>query len=122
MRNIKIDKRKSGKSMSSIVEAAKTFIAADSIEYADGSVVSKTIIKKQTGNITLFAFDKGEGLAEHRTPHEALVQILDGEAEIIIGGISNRVKNGQCIILPADIPHALKANERFKMMLIMIKN
>ncbi len=108
--------------MSSIVEAAKTFIAADSIEYADGSVVSKTIIKKQTGNITLFAFDKGEGLAEHRTPHEALVQILDGEAEIIIGGISNRVKNRQCIILPADIPHALKANERFKMMLIMIKN
>ncbi len=84
-------------------------------------MVSKTIVKKQTGNISLFAFDKGEGLAEHSSPHEALVQILDGKVEIIIGGNPNILETGQCIILPADIPHALKAVERFKMMLVMIK-
>ena len=98
------------------------FIAADRIDYADHSVVSKTIIKKPTGNITLFAFDKGEGLAEHSTPHEALVQVLDGKVEIAIGGIRNNLQAGQYIILPANIPHALKAIEKFKMMLTMIKN
>jgi quercetin dioxygenase-like cupin family protein len=84
--------------------------------------VSKTIVKKPAGNITLFAFDKGEGLAEHSSPHEALVQLLDGKAEIIIGGTPHNLKAGQNIILPANIPHALKATERFKMMLTMIKN
>jgi len=98
------------------------FIAADKIDYADQSVVSKTILKKPTGNITLFAFDKGEALAEHATPHEALVQVLDGKVEITIGGIQNSLLAGQYIILPANIPHALKAIEKFKMMLTMIKN
>ena len=108
--------------MSNKVETAKAFSPAESIDYADGSVVSKMIVKKPMGNITLFAFDKSEGLAEHSSPHEALVQVLDGEAEIIIGGIHNRVRKGQYLILPAGIPHSLKANERFKMMLTMIKN
>lgn len=108
--------------MSQPIEPAQIFLPAASIEYADQSVVSKTIVKKPTGNITLFAFDQGEGLAEHSSPHEALVQILDGKAEITIGGKPNMLETGQCIILPADIPHALKAVERFKMMLVMIKN
>lgn len=105
----------------STIEPAKIVSTAGSISYAEGSVVSKTIIKKPTGNITLFAFDKGEGLAEHSSPHEALVQVLDGEVEVTIGGTGYTVRQGECIILPANIPHALKATERFKMMLIMIK-
>lgn len=108
--------------MNNLIETAKKFIPAESIEYAEGSVVSKTILKKTTGNITLFAFDKGEGLAEHTTPHEALVQLLDGKAEITIGGIAYNLKAGESIILPSNTPHSLKANERFKMMLVMIKS
>jgi quercetin dioxygenase-like cupin family protein len=105
----------------STIESAKSFKAHDSISYADGSVVSKTIVKKPTGNITLFAFDKGEGLAEHSSPHEALVQVLDGEVEITIGGTAYTVRQGDSIILPANIPHSIKAIARFKMMLTMIK-
>lgn len=108
--------------MSNLIEPSKIFVSTESVDYADGAVVSKTIVKKPAGNITLFAFDKGEGLAEHSSPHEALVQLLDGTAEIIIGGISHNLKAGENIILPANIPHALKAIERFKMMLTMIKN
>ena len=108
--------------MSNIIETSKAFVPAESINYAEGSVVSKTIVKKPAGNITLFAFDKGEGLAEHSSPHEALVQLLDGKAEITIGGIAYNLQTGQSIILPADIPHSLKANEKFKMMLTMIKS
>ena len=107
--------------MSKIIEPSKIFMSEESIEYADGSVVSKTILKKTTGNITLFAFDIGEGLSEHSSPYEALVQLLDGKAEIIIGGTSYNLNAGQNIILPANIPHSLKANEKFKMMLTMIK-
>ena len=108
--------------MSNIIEASKIFVANESIEYADSSVVSKTIVKKPSGNITLFAFDKGEGLAEHSSPHDALVQMLDGKAEIVIGGTPYNLQVGQNIILPANIPHALKAIEKFKMMLTMIKS
>lgn len=108
--------------MSNETETSKIFILIDSIIYADKSVVSKTILKKPAGNITLFAFDKGEGLAEHTTPHEAMVQVLDGVAEITIGGNPNILHPGQSIILPANIPHSVKANERFKMMLTMIKS
>jgi quercetin dioxygenase-like cupin family protein len=85
-------------------------------------VVSKTIVKKPAGNITLFAFDKDEGLAEHSSPHDALVQLLDGEAEITIGGELFNLQSGQSIILPANIPHSLKAKKKFKMMLTMIKS
>lgn len=108
--------------MSNLIETARIFVPAESIEYADGSVVSKTIVKKPTGNITLFAFDKGEGLAEHSSPHEALVQLLDGKAEITIGGTPYNLQSGQSIILPANIPHSLKAHQKFKMMLTMIKS
>lgn len=108
--------------MNNETETSKKFAAVDSIAYADKSVVSKTILKKPTGNITLFAFDKGEGLAEHTTPHEALLLILDGSAEITIGGNPNNLQAGEGIILPADIPHSVKANDKFKMMLTMIKS
>jgi quercetin dioxygenase-like cupin family protein len=108
--------------MSNTIETSKSFSTVESIEYAEGSVVSKTILKKPTGNITLFAFDMGEGLSEHSSPYEALVQLLDGKSEIIIGGTSYMLQTGQSIILPANIPHALKATEKFKMMLTMIKS
>jgi len=85
--------------MSSIIETSKTFVPVESIEYAGGSVVSKTILKKPTGNITLFAFDKDEGLAEHSSPYEGLVQLLDGNAEITIGGTHYNVQAGHSIIL-----------------------
>jgi quercetin dioxygenase-like cupin family protein/uncharacterized glyoxalase superfamily protein PhnB len=93
-----------------------------SVEYALKSIVSKSIIKKPGGSVTLFAFDKGEGLSEHTTPFEALIQVIDGEAEITIGGVVHLVKTGQSIILPPDVPHAVKAVERFKMVLTMVKN
>jgi quercetin dioxygenase-like cupin family protein len=108
--------------MSQVIETSKTFIAADSIDYAAGAVVSKTIIKKSSGNVTLFAFDKGEGLSEHTAPFDAMVQVLDGVVEITIGGTPYVLKSGESIIMPASIPHALKAIERFKMMLTMIKS
>ena len=108
--------------MGNLIETSKTFLPVESIDYASNSVVSKTIIKKPTGNITLFAFDKSEGLAEHSSPHEAMVQILDGAAEITIGENQHILHAGQNIILPANIPHSLKASEKFKMMLTMIKS
>ncbi len=90
--------------------------------YQDGSIVSKEVLKKETGTVTLFAFDKGQGLSEHTAPFDAMVCVLDGEAEIIISGKSYSVKAGEMIIMPADEPHALKANEPFKMMLVMIRS
>lgn len=98
------------------------FSNANSIDYSNGSVVSKIVLKKETGNITLFAFDKGQGLSEHTAPFDAMVFIVDGEADIIINGKSNLLKTGETIIMPANIPHALKATEKFKMLLTMIKS
>jgi len=92
------------------------------IEYQEGSVVSRTIIKKDTGNVTLFAFDKGQGLSEHTAPFDALVYIVDGEAEIIIAGKAFQVQKGQTIIMPANKPHAVGAKNKFKMVLVMIKS
>ncbi len=89
--------------------------------YQDGAVVSREILKKETGTVTVFAFDKGQGLSEHTAPFDAMVCILDGEAEVIISGKSYKVKEGEMIIMPANEPHALKANDRFKMMLVMIR-
>ena len=91
------------------------------IDYQDSAVVSKEIIKKEKGTVTLFAFDKGQGLSEHTAPFDALVYIMDGEAEIYIAGKAHLLKTGQTIIMPANKPHALKAMERFKMLLVMIK-
>lgn len=99
----------------------KPFLTESAVEYSTQSIVSKTIIKKSTGTVTLFAFDKGEQLSEHTAPFEALVQVIDGEAGIRIGGNEYIVRQGEAIILPANIPHSVNANERFKMMLTMIK-
>jgi len=95
---------------------------ASLVDYQNDAVVSKTIIDKKTGTVTLFAFDAGQGLSEHTAPFDALVLVLDGEAEIFISGQPHQVKVGQMIIMPADKPHALKAVRRFKMLLVMIKN
>ena len=103
-------------------EKAKTFSFNDSIEYSDGGIVSKTVIKKETGNISLFSFDKGEALSEHTAPFDAMIEVVDGKGEITIGGKSNILETGQTIIMPANIPHAVKAVERFKMVLTMIKS
>ena len=92
------------------------------VKYADNSVVSNTLINKAGGTVTLFAFDAGQGLSEHTAPFDALVQIVDGSADISIGGEVHKVKSGEFVIMPAGIPHSLKAAEKFKMLLVMIKN
>ena len=91
------------------------------IEYAADSVVSKTILDKSAGTITLFAFDKGQGLSEHTAPYDATVQILDGNAQITIDGKEIAVSAGEIIIMPANVPHSLSAKEKFKMLLTMIR-
>ncbi len=101
---------------------ANVFNLKEMTAYQDGAVVSKEILKKDTGTVTIFAFDKGQGLSEHTAPFDAMVVILDGLAEIIISGKAHQVAEGEMIIMPADEPHALKANERFKMMLIMLRS
>ncbi len=94
----------------------------DQVTYQDGAVVSKEIARKQTGTVTLFAFDAGQGLSEHTAPFDALVNVLDGEATVFIEGKPHRVGAGELIVMPAHKPHALKADVRFKMMLIMIRS
>ena len=95
---------------------------ADLIEYQKGSVVSRTIIDKETGTVTLFAFDEGQGLSEHTAPFDAMVYALDGAVEVTISGKMFPLTNGEMIIMPANEPHALKATKRFKMLLTMIKS
>jgi quercetin dioxygenase-like cupin family protein len=92
------------------------------IAYQDGSIVSKEIIKKTSGTVTIFAFDQDQGLSEHTAPFDALVHILDGEAEISISGEPYCLKEGEMIIMPGGKPHALKAVKRFKMMLVMVRS
>ena len=92
------------------------------IDYQAYAVVSREILKAKTGTVTLFAFDEGQGLSEHTAPFDALVQVLDGEAEITVSGKSHKVEAGELIIMPANKPHALKAVRRFKMMLVMIRS
>lgn len=101
---------------------AKIMHGAGSIAYQNDSVVSKTLINKPTGTVTLFSFDVGQGLSEPTAPFDAMVYILDGKAEITISGTSYTVNTGEILIMPANEPHALKAMEKFKMMLIMIKS
>lgn len=93
----------------------------DMVNYQDGSIVSKEIIKKEAGTVTLFAFDKGQGLSEHTAPFDALVNVLDGQAEVKISGKPFIVKEGEMLIMPANQPHSVHAKERFKMLLILIK-
>ncbi len=99
----------------------KAFKMTDLVTYQEGAVVSKEIIRKPTGTVTLFAFDRDQGLSEHTSPFDALVLILDGEAEIILSGEPHRLRMGEMIIMPGGKPHALKAVRPFKMMLVMVK-
>lgn len=92
------------------------------VQYADGAVVSRTLIGSGAGTVTLFAFDKGQGLSEHTAPFDALAQVVDGEGDFRIGDKTSRVRAGEIILMPAGIPHALFAVERFKMLLIMLRN
>ena len=94
----------------------------DLADYQEGSIVSRTIVKRKTGTVTFFAFDKGQGLSEHTAPFDALVYMVDGKAEIMISGNPNMLEKGDMIVMPANKPHALKALEQFKMMLIMIRS
>ena len=95
---------------------------AELVSYQDGSIVSREIIKKSTGSVTIFAFDEGQGLSEHTAPFDALVQVVEGETEIVISGHSHRLQRGEMILMPAGQPHSLKALTRFKMILAMIRS
>ena len=96
--------------------------AADLVAYQAGAVVSRIVLKRDTGNVTLFAFDAGQELSEHTSPYEALVHLVEGEATITISGTPHRVRAGEMIVLPAQQPHAVKAESRFKMLLTMIRS
>ncbi len=98
------------------------FSLNQNINYQEGSVVSKEVFKNKTGTVTLFAFAQGQGLSEHKTPYDALIYIIDGESDITISGIVNKVKAGEIIQMPGGKTHALKANRQFKMLLIMMKS
>jgi quercetin dioxygenase-like cupin family protein len=100
---------------------ARAVDLAGLVNYQDGAVVSREVVSQPTGTVTAFAFDAGEQLSEHTAPFDAMVIDLDGEADIAIGGKVNRIKPGEMIIMPAAVPHALKAVTRFKMLLVMIK-
>lgn len=103
-------------------EASPTVRALDDlVAYAEGSVVSRMLLKRKTGSVTLFAFAAGEGLSEHTAPFDALVVVTDGTAEVTVGGEPFQVKTGETITLPANVPHALHAAEPFKMLLIMLR-
>ena len=105
--------------MANINEEARSLVSL--VDYQSDSVVSKEVIKKEKGTVTLFAFDKGQGLSEHTAPFDALVYVFDGRAEINIAGKQHNLKAGETSIMPANKPHSLKALERFKMLLVMIK-
>ncbi len=92
------------------------------VDYQNDSVVSKTMVNKPAGTITLFAFDKGQSLSEHTAPYDALVYLLDGQGEILVDGKSSNLETGEIIMMPANVPHAVKAKQKFKMMLVMIKS
>jgi quercetin dioxygenase-like cupin family protein len=101
---------------------AQAIRLVDLVDYQEGSIVSRTIIDKKMGTVTLFALDEGQGLSEHTTPFDALVYLLDGEAEITISGKPVRLREGEMVIMPANQPHALRAVKKFKMVLTMIRS
>lgn len=105
----------------SIASKSEVLKIADLAAYQDGAVVSRQVTKEEAGNVTLFAFDQGQELSEHTAPYDALVHLLDGEAEVKISGKPFLLKTGDAIIMPANQPHALKAVRRFKMLLTMIR-
>ena len=103
------------------IPAGEALDLASLVDYAPGSVVSRQLAKNDAGTLTLFAFDAGQGLSEHSAPFDAAVQVLDGEAELIIGGKTVPAKAGQLVVMPANVPHAVKAPGRFKMLLTMLR-
>ena len=102
--------------------ASRVAKVAELVGYQEGAVVSREIVKRPSGNVTIFAFDEGQGLSEHTAPFDALVQVLEGEAEITVSGQPQHVQGGELILIPAHQPHALKALKRYKMMLTMIRS
>lgn len=112
--------KKAGNEIKSII--AQVVKLSELVNYQDGSIVSKEIMKGEKGTVTLFAFDKGQALSEHTAPFDALVYNLDGKAEVIIEGQTHLLGAGEAVIMPANKPHALKAVERFKMLLVMIRS
>ncbi len=101
--------------------ASEVFDIAGMVNYAEGSIVSRTLVESKAGTVTLFAFDEGQSLSEHTAPFDALVLVLDGEGEFTVGGKTHRVAAGQALLMPADIPHAVKAGRPFKMLLTMLR-
>ena len=108
-----------GSAGASQIPAGEAIDLASLVDYASDSIVSRQLAKNDAGTLTLFAFDEGQSLSEHTTPFDAVVQILDGEAKLIIGGKTVPAKAGQLVVMPADVPHAVKATQRFKMLLTM---
>jgi quercetin dioxygenase-like cupin family protein len=104
-----------------LLETSKSFELKKLIEYSSNSIVSRTIAESKAGTLTVFAFDKGQGLSEHSAPFDAIVQVIDGNGEFTIGGNPVKVPSGQIIIMPANVPHAVRAVKKFKMLLTMIK-
>lgn len=102
-------------------EKSRVYQLKDSVNYSDGAIVSKIITKNNAGNVSLFAFEKGQNLSEHTAPFDAIVQVVEGHGKIIIDGKDNLMQEGDIIIMPANIPHAVEAVDRFKMLLTMIK-
>ena len=103
------------------LQSGQSFNLVELIKYNEGSVVSRTLVSNDAGTVTLFAFAEGQGLSEHTAPFDALVHVVDGESEVIIDGKLNKVSAGELILMPANIPHALKANKQFKMILTMLR-
>lgn len=103
-----------------VIPEGKPISLTEMVSYQEGSIVSRMLINKPSGTVTLFSFDQGEGLSEHSAPYDALLINLEGEVEVIIGGKARTVKGGEMIIMPARIPHAVKALTRFMMVLVMI--
>lgn len=104
-----------------LFETAQTFRFEARVDFSEGGIVSKRVIDRPTGNVSLFAFDKGQRLSEHSAPFDAMVQVVEGQAEIVIDGVPHNVQTGESIIMPANITHAVNAVEKFKMVLTMIK-
>lgn len=105
-----------------MMEEPKVWLTKEVVDYQEGSVVSRTLLEKPTGTVTAFAFDREEGLSEHTAPFDALVQVVEGEAEIVISGRPFQVREGEMLVMPAGEPHALRAVGRFKMLLTMIRS
>jgi quercetin dioxygenase-like cupin family protein len=104
-----------------VFQPANVYTLKNSVSYAEGAIVSKIVTKNEAGNITLFAFDKGQNLSRHSAPYDAIIQVLEGEGRIVIDQTEFLVSEGEMIIMPANIPHSVDADQQFKMMLVMIK-